>query len=336
MVQPLHVALDREHGGTIGTTGNGIGPCYADHALRARDGTRTSFQLRDLLADSDAVFLQVAAASREHDADLDISRMRAAWAEIRNLVVSDPTFLSRRVQDGARVLFEGAQSVMLDITHGDQPWVTSSHTVPAYAYVGGDLPCRYHRKTIGIAKAIVSRVGSGPLPSELGAAQSAEYCASAAQRGLGRQQEALVYDPGLLLAGEDAFGLGVAIRMLTGEYGTGTGRPRRVGLLDVAQLRRAVQQHGIDELFLNKCDCLALFAQTPDHAIPLVDSDWTDNDGPIIHRFAAFSAAALPRKPQDPLPPELDELLRWLASQLGCRLRGIGLGPAREQLRVLP
>jgi len=335
VVQPLHVARDHAHGASIGTTGNGIGPCYADHALRAQGSERTSCQLRDLIQDSGAAFRQmtVAAARGGDPADAAaLDAMRAAWPLLRNYVISDPGYLAQRVTQGARVLFEGAQSVMLDVTHGEQPWVTASHTVPAYAYVGGDLPCCYHRKTIGVAKAIVSRVGAGHFPSELGAQRSAVYCADAAHKGLGREQEAATHDPVALLAGDDPLHVGMAIRMLTGEYGTGTGRPRRIGLLDVAQLRRTVQLHGVDELFLNKCDALALFAQTRDPAIVVVDDEGPEG---ATRRFPAFAVDALPNHSADPLPPQLDALLRWLADTLGCRLRGVGLGPAREQMRLL-
>lgn len=335
VVQPLHVSRDRAHGASIGTTGNGIGPCYADHALRARGGNRTSFQLRDLAQDSEAVFRQMALAAARDGRTADAAAfdaMRSAWPLVRDYVISDPGYLAQRVAQGERVLFEGAQSVLLDVTHGEQPWVTASHTVPAYAYVGGDLPCRYHRKTIGVAKAIVSRVGAGRFPSELGAQRSAAYCADAAKSGLGREQEIATHDPAALLAHDEPFHVGMAIRMLSGEYGTGTGRPRRVGLLDISQLRRTVQQHGVDELFLNKCDALALFARTRDPAIVVVDDDGPEG---ATRRFPAFSADALPVHPADPLPPQLDALLRWLTDTLGCRLRGVGLGPGREQMRLL-
>jgi adenylosuccinate synthase len=222
---------------------------------------------------------------------------------------------------------------MLDVVQGAQPWVTSSHTLPSYAYVGGDLPCRYHRKTIGVAKALVSRVGSGPLPTELGAERSEAYCADAGREGRGRADEAARFDPRALLAQGDAFCTGIAIRMLSNEYGTGTGRPRRVGLLDVAQLQLAIRQFGVDEVYLNKCDSLAVFAQTRDRCIPVVVGS---RDGNAMHvmRFPAFDESVIPRDDATPLPPQLETLLEWLADVLGRPLRGIGLGPQRAQMRL--
>ncbi|CAJ96776.1 Adenylosuccinate synthetase [Cupriavidus necator] len=337
VVQPLHVLADRHDGAQIGTTGNGIGPCYADLATRVRGGERSSFQLRDLVVDGSRVFEQMMRLAVQRDGDGEglvavVNAMRQAWKVVEPFVTDDPVALLRRVEAGANVLFEGAQSVMLDVVQGVQPWVTSSHTMPSYAYVGGDLPCKYHRKTIGVAKAIVSRVGSGPLPTELGAGRSEAYCADAAREGRGGADEAARLDPLALLAEADEFSIGVAIRMLSNEYGTGTGRPRRVGLLDVAQLRLAVRQCGVDEVYLNKCDSLAAFDRTRERCIPVV-AGATDTGGQRVVRFPAFAEDTIPRDATSPLPPQLEALLEWLADAIGRPLRGIGLGPGRAQMR---
>ncbi|GMG90217.1 adenylosuccinate synthetase [Cupriavidus metallidurans] len=336
IVQPVHFLSDRQDGGQIGTTGNGIGPCYADLAARMRGGERSACQIRDLLLDEGSAFERMARlAAQDSDEELSIfmDGMRQAWRVVKPFVTDNPAALLERVERGARVLFEGAQSVMLDVVQGAQPWVTSSHTLPSYAFVGGDLPCQYHRKTIGVAKAIVSRVGSGPLPTELGAERSEAYCARAGREGWGRADEAVRFDPQALLAEGDAFSIGVAIRMLSNEYGTGTGRPRRIGMLDVAQLQLAVRQFGVDEVYLNKCDSLAAFAQTPNRCIPVVVSP-TDGDESQVALFPAFDADAIPRDHASPLPPQLETLLEWLADALRRPLRGIGLGPERNQMRL--
>ena len=339
LVQPRHVLADRRDGARIGTTGNGIGPCYADLAARMRGAARVAFQLRDLRWDEEHVFELMARLAAQDDGDGDgiaamVEDMRRAWTVVRPFVTDDAVALLRRVESGARVLFEGAQSVMLDVLHGAQPWVTSSHTLPAYAYVGGDLPCRYHRKTIGVAKAIVSRVGNGPLPTELGGQRSEAYCAAAAHAGRGRAEEAASHDPLKLLAEADAFSTGMAIRMLANEYGTGTGRPRRVGLLDVAQLRLAIQQADVDEVYLNKCDSLAAFSHTPERCIPVAAGEAGSASQRVL-QFPAFAHDAIPTNPASPLPPQLEALLEWLAQAIGRPLRGIGLGPERTQMRLL-
>jgi adenylosuccinate synthase len=335
VVQPVHIVQDRLHSREIGTTGNGIGPCYADLAARVRDGARSAFQLRDLASDPDGVIAQMnrAVPWPDHvERSTAVSRMHAAWEVIRKFVTDDPLWLTNRVERGARVLFEGAQSVMLDVLHGQQPWVTSSHTLPSYAYVGGDLPCKHHRKTIGVAKAIVSRVGDGPLPTEFGGKRSELYCAGAAQEGLTGDDEAARVDVRALLAGDDEFDVGVALRISSNEYGTGTGRPRRIGRLDLAQLRLTVKQFGIDEVFLNKCDSLAAFSFTRDRTIPVMVCD--DNDADYLH-LPGFDADAIPQSTDAPFPPELLAFLAIVENAIAVPLRGAGLGPRREQMLMM-
>jgi adenylosuccinate synthase len=329
VVQPVHIRMDVLHGSDIGTTGNGIGPCYADLAIRMRSGCRTVVQLRDLHENLDLAFGQMAAYDRlsearseAHEADIAacLDRLRAAWTRIRPFVTMDDLFLTRLVRAGKRVLFEGAQSLQLDVSLGDQPYVTSSHTCASFAYVGGDLSCRYHRKTIGVAKAIVSRVGAGPFPSEFGGMASASYCARAAREGMGREAERTRFDPQALLASGDPFELGIALRMLTDEYGTGSGRPRRIGALDVSQLADAAIRHAVDEIYLNKCDSLALFPDKASGAIPVFDEA-------SVRWFPAF---AVPLNTS--LPPSLRGLMAHIERRTGCRIAGIGTGPARGDI----
>ncbi len=336
IVQPAHFLSDRQDGGHIGTTGNGIGPCYADLAARMQGNERSALQMRDLLRDDSQAFAQMARLATQcgrEELQEFMDGMRQAWHVVRPFVTGNPVALLERVEGGAKVLFEGAQSVMLDVVQGTQPWVTSSHTLPSYAFVGGDLPCQFHRKTIGVAKAIVSRVGSGPLPTELGAERSEAYCARAALEGFGRTEEAARFDPQVLLKQGDPFSMGVAIRMLANEYGTGTGRPRRIGLLDVGQLQLAIQQFGIDEVYLNKCDSLAVFSQTRDRCIPVVVAP-PSGDVSQVKLFPAFDEHAIPRDGNFSLPPQLEALLDWLENALRRPLRGIGLGPERTQMRL--
>ncbi|HBD31982.1 MAG TPA: adenylosuccinate synthetase, partial [Cupriavidus sp.] len=90
---------------------------------------------------------------------------------------------------------------------------------------------------------------------------------------------------------------------------------------------------GVDEVYLNKCDSLAAFAQTPNRCIPVVVSP-TDGDESQVALFPAFDADAIPRDHASPLPPQLETLLEWLADALRRPLRGIGLGPERNQMRL--
>lgn len=344
VVQPIHILLDRLNGRHIGTTGNGMGPCYADRALRMRSGRRVNVQLKDLLADEKAaIALMVAnvendlglypekAQSLREEAAAMVEEIPALVAEIRPYVTTDAQYLTRLVEGGAKVLFEGAQSVELDVVAGEQPFVTASHTVPGHAYVGGDLSPRWHRRTIGVAKAVMSRVGQGPFATELGGGRSAEYCASASVTGRGRADEEREHDPERLLASADDFDVGMALRMITNEYGTGTGRPRRIGMLDMVQLRDAVHQHGVDAVFLTKCDCLALYGRSHYEGFP-VALGYDDEHGAGLRHVTmpAFELPADGHLTPDRLPAPLLALRDLVERETGAHVFGLGVGPGRE------
>lgn len=180
-----HKFADVNRNGHIGTTKKGIGPAYEDKV--ARKGTRVG----DLLAHNEYNWL-------------------------RPLVVDA---LPDMIRNG-NVLFEGAQGTMLDIDHGTYPFVTSSNCTAGGACTGTGFPPNKIDRVVGVAKAYVTRVGNGPLPTELpGAAQD-------------------------------------QLRELGKEYGATTGRPRRCGWLDIDQLRYACMINGVDEIYLTKLDIL--------------------------------------------------------------------------------
>lgn len=151
VVQPHHIALDAKYGGMIGTTKNGMGPCYAERAIRAHNENILPVRLKDFQSDFSGTLSRIqqntlAALARENidyapaEIDAQITQMAEAYQAIAEYVVDDELFLYKQADQGKRILFEGAQSIHLDVIHGNIPFVTASHTVPAYAYVGGDLP----------------------------------------------------------------------------------------------------------------------------------------------------------------------------------------------------
>lgn len=344
IVQQVHLLLDQRNGRHIGTTNNGIGPCYADRVMRMRDGIRVNVQLRDLVNDPDAAYrslqdnaeseLRVASDQVRSEVHAHLQQLPALIERIKPYIEPDRAYLSKLVANGARVLFEGAQSIMLDVVHGDQPYVTSSHTIPSYAFVGGDLSSRYHRYTIGVAKAVVSRVGQGPFPAELGGEQSARYCAEASMNGTGKQSEAEKYRPDALLKSTDAFDVGMALRMMTGEYGTGTGRPRRIGMLDLAQLKEVVQTFGVDFVYINKFDCLSLYQDTFYKGVPVLVERQEDGlkapgDVRILPAFPVVPDRA--SLAPESLPPALIHLKSFIEQRIGAEVVGVGLGPERDR-----
>ena len=230
VILPYHKRIDagREKQKAIGTTGRGIGPCYEDkvarRGIRIRDALKAS-ALRDKLE------------SRVGEANAQIQALGGDKCELQPLIewalklgermrpyVGDASeVLSHEVAKGRAVLFEGAQGTLLDIDHGTYPYVTSSNTVAGNAAVGAGIGPTAIHSVIGITKAYTTRVGNGPLPTEL----------------------------------HDS--VGERLRTVGAEFGATTGRPRRCGWLDALVLRYAARVNGLSGLAMTKIDVLTGF-----------------------------------------------------------------------------
>ncbi len=230
LILPMHGALDRAREGArgdrkIGTTGRGIGPAYEDKVARR------AIRVADL-AEPETLDAKLDELLRHHNTLLaslgaPIFEKAAVLARLLELAPSilqyaEPVWerLDGLRKGGKRILFEGAQAVMLDVDHGTYPYVTSSNTVAATAASGAGIGPQAVGFVLGIAKAYTTRVGSGPFPSEL----------------------------------HDDIGKGLGAR--GHEFGTVTGRPRRCGWFDAAMVRQAVKVGGIQGLALTKLDVL--------------------------------------------------------------------------------
>lgn len=356
VVQPHHMYMDAVMGGTIGSTKNGIGPCYADKANRMYGDRLLNVRTGDLRDDTEK-FLQVVEknleeANKTHN--LQIQNTKEVMAEfadaveyIKEYIQPDTLFLQKKVEEGAKVLFEGAQSVMLDVTKGGVPYVTSSSTIAASAYAGGDLSINFHRKTIGIAKAIMSRVGHGPFATEFGKEKSEPYCMAAEGDGpkYGKAVEE-TYDIDELIKSEDEFEMGKAMRILSGEYGTVSTRPRRIGSFDIVQLRYAIKMNAVEELIINKCDLLKEYHRTAKGKIPLAVSYKLDEEeidyvpgsvsayyrvDPVVEYMDAFSEDISGIRNFEDLPPSMKDYKEKVEELTSCKITGLGVGPEREQ-----
>ncbi len=231
VIMPYHILLDRleesrKGDNKIGTTGKGIGPCYMDKA--ARNGIRIADLLDAKVLKEKLTFI----ASEKNnlleqvhgEKPLNIEEMIQTYLsygeKIKHYVTDTSVILNDSIDDGKRVLFEGAQGGMLDIDHGTYPFVTSSNPSAGGVCIGSGVgPTKIHH-VVGVAKAYTSRVGDGPFPTEL-------------------------HDE-----------LGNWIREKGKEYGTTTGRPRRVGWFDTVVVRHARRVSGITGLSLNSIDVL--------------------------------------------------------------------------------
>jgi len=230
LILPVHPALDKARevargAHALGTTGRGIGPAYEDkvarRAIRLSDLAEPevlSRKLDELLLHHNTLLHGLGAPTFEKQALLELLLGLAP----KLLPFAEPVWalLEDARCAGKRVLFEGAQAVMLDVDHGTYPFVTSSNTVAGNAAAGSGVGPKQIGYVLGIAKAYTTRVGSGPFPTEL-------------QDETGR------------LLGERGR-----------EFGTVTGRPRRCGWFDACMVRQAVKVGGIEGLVLTKLDVL--------------------------------------------------------------------------------
>jgi len=231
LILPHHRALEaiaEEARGArkIGTTLRGIGPAYEDKAgrrgLRVGDLLRPA-GLRGKLEETRRHFEAVCRGNgRQPEVDWDalIADLAAFGERLGPRVADASLVLHREMARGYSVLFEGAQATLLDVDHGSYPFVTSSSAVAAGAALGLGIPAARIDGALGIAKAYTTRVGAGPLPSEIGGALEDEI----RERGY--------------------------------EFGASTGRPRRCGWFDAVVARYSVRLNGFDSLALTKLDVL--------------------------------------------------------------------------------
>ncbi|MEO8747398.1 MAG: adenylosuccinate synthase, partial [Rhodanobacter sp.] len=235
LIMPYHIAVDKARevaagGKAIGTTGRGIGPAYEDKVARR------SIRVADLMYPHELPALLKTAVDYHnfmltewlHADPVDYQQVMddaLAWGEyIRPLVDDVATILHDIRRDGGNILYEGAQGALLDIDHGTYPYVTSSNTTIGGALAGTGVGVSAIDYVLGICKAYVTRVGSGPFPTEL----------------------------------DDQ--TGELLRKRGMEFGASTGRPRRCGWVDLVALKRAVQINGINGLAITKLDVLDEFA----------------------------------------------------------------------------
>ncbi|MEM1024724.1 MAG: adenylosuccinate synthase [Myxococcota bacterium] len=318
LILPHHRALDRarERKDAIGTTGRGIGPAYEDKVSRrgVRVGDlfnpdRLGARIRARLPEVEAQLGFLGESDPGLDADAIIESCLAHAERLRPHVADVGEALWQAQKTGERILFEGAQGVLLDIDHGTYPYVTSSNTVSGQASSGTGVGPNAVGRVVGILKAYCTRVGSGPFPSEL------------------RAEEA------------------ERLRQAGGEFGATTGRPRRCGWLDLVALRYAVRVAGIQQIVVTKLDVLGGFGDLPVCTAYEVDGRRIDNypeDPDVLERavpvlenrpgFPRFEGA----RSLDDLPAEARSYVEGIAQVLEVDLALVSVGPGRgEDLELM-
>ena len=303
-------ARDEEH--RIGTTRNGIGPCYMDKA------ERSGLRIWDLVHEE--VFRKKARFAGEEknrlitklygaepmDLDAIIEEYVGYGKRLASHVADVSVLVYNSYQEGKKILFEGAQGTLLDLDMGTYPFVTSSHPVAGGFAIGAGVGPRMIDEVIGVAKAYTTRVGEGPFPTEL-------------------------FDD-----------VGQLIRDKGHEYGTVTGRPRRTGWFDAVILRYAVRVNGLTQLAVNKLDTLAgvgdlkvcvayelpdgtRLTEYPESLEVLADCK------PVYQTIAGFTEDISGCRSFDELPESCKRYIAELEKLCGCRITMVGVGPAREQ-----
>lgn len=300
--------------GKIGTTGRGIGPAYADKANRVGirivdlvHPRRLRGQVETAVAQKNLVLR--ALGREEINVDDVLTELLAYGERLAPMMISASRELNQALDDGKTVVFEGGQSTLLDIDHGNYPYVTSSNATAGGAVTGSGVgPTRIDR-VVGIVKAYATRVGEGPFPTEL--------------------------------HGDT----GDWLREAGGEYGVTTGRPRRCGWYDAPVTRYAVRVNGLTDLVLTKLDVLTGVEQIPVcvgyeidgqrvHEFPIDTWDFA-NAKPVYEYHPGWTEDISTVREFADLPANAQSYVRWLEEMAGCRFSLIGVGPDREQTIVL-
>ena len=324
LIMPYHQELDRVTErflgkNKLGTTKRGIGPAYADKALRV------GIRVQDLL-DPKIFREKLDLALREKngvlakvynrlplDAD-EISDTYLAMVPRLEPLIADTVHLVHDALDaGQNVLFEGAQATYLDLDHGTYPFVTSSNPIAGGVGTGAGVGPLAIDRVIGVAKAYVTRVGSGPFPTELFDGD----------------------DVGELLVERGA------------EFGTNTGRRRRPGWLDAVMLRHAVRLNTCTEIAMTKLDVLAPLAEIK-VCVAYLGEDGTRYEHvpyhqsvlhkvqPVYETLPGWKCEIDQMERFEDLPAEARDFVRFVEGLAGVPITFLGVGPGREQTVVLP
>jgi adenylosuccinate synthase len=320
LITPGHSALDRAMESTrgnasLGTTGRGIGPAYTDKA--ARRGLRIAEMLEPDFADrlsnhldETNQFLSLYGATMINPVPVLDDYQRLA-TRIAPFIADTGAEVSAALAAGQTVLAEAAQGTLLDLDHGTYPYVTSSSTVASAALTGLGLGLTAARdaQVTGVCKAFQTRVGSGPFPTEVDGASADRL------RGSGANP----WD----------------------EFGTTTGRPRRVGWLDGVLLRYAVRINGLTELVITKMDVLSGLEEVRLCTDYMADGQ-TFHDlpfgpvalgryQPVYQRFSGWQEELGSLRRWAELPSAARDYLLAISDLAGIPLRLVSVGPKREQ-----
>ena len=319
VIMPYHIALDgalsnHQEDLAAGSTNRGIAPVYADKMYR------NGIRMIDLLEPD--VFNEKLSKGYNFNKGLienalgrsldytkkEIYKTYIEYGKILKPYISDVSVeLFEAYNKGKNILFEGAQGMSLDVDHGIYPYTTSSNTAAGHVSIGTGVSFKSVNRTIGVVKAYLSRVGESPLPTEL-KDKTADY-----------------------------------IRESGGEYGTTTGRPRRIGWLDLVQVRQAVRVNGLTEIALTKLDVLNNIDEL------MICNSYKIDDREIYEIPASLSEYRITKpvyqklkgwkyipdniwdKGFSKLPREIKEYISFIEERVNCNVTIVSVGPQRHE-----
>lgn len=316
IILPYHVAIDAlseklRGGNDIGTTKNGIGPCYMDKAERS--GIRMIDFINPTIF-KEKLFKNVEVKNKiiEHvyggeklDAQAIYDEYLAYAEQLKPFVCDTSVLIYDAIKAGKNVLFEGAQGTLLDIDVGTYPFVTSSHPTAGGFCEGSGVGPTLIENCLGVAKSYMTRVGKGPFPTEL----------------------------------NDE--IGDRIRTVGGEFGTVTGRPRRTGWFDLVIMRYSVRVNGLTSLAINKLDTLSGI-DTLKVAVAYKKNGETIKDFPVDISLLEGCEPVYVELPGwkedissctsfDDLPENAKNYITFIEKECGCHVSMVGVGPDRSQ-----
>ena len=320
LILPYHIQLDiaqeKQRGDQkVGTTHNGIGPAYMDKA--ARIGIRMcdllekdtfATKLKENLAQKNALFEKIY-DEEPFDFDSLFDEYYEYGQQLKDYVTDTSVLVNEAINAGKNVLFEGAQGIMLDLDHGTYPYVTSSNPVVGGALAGAGVGPQSLTKMVGVCKAYSTRVGEGPFPTEL-TNETGDW-----------------------------------IREKAHEYGTVTGRPRRIGWFDAVAMRHAKRVSGMNCLSLNLLDIFMGLKKVKICTAYMLDGKQIDyypaslkeleRCEPVYEEFDGWTEDISAVTEYDQLPINAKKYLKRIEELTGLRLMTISVGPSREQTITL-
>jgi adenylosuccinate synthase len=324
IITPAHIALDaakeKARGAqAIGTTLRGIGPAYLDKT--GRNGIRMG-AMHDIEAFADTIKQAIERANdtlREMGDDglLDAQAVAEEYIQaatrLQPYLVDSTYLLNEQLRAGASIVCEGAQGTLLDVDHGSYPYVTSSNPTTGGALAGLGVGPRHVDRVIGVAKAFSTRVGSGPMPTELHDAVADRL------RGTGEN----FWD----------------------EFGTTTGRPRRCGWLDAVMLRYSCDVNGYTDLTITKLDILSGFDSLKIAVAYDVDGERYDyppstvhgleKATPIYETLPGWQEDVTNARTFDDLPANAQAYIQRISALCDVPVKMISVGPERDQLIMM-